>query len=409
MSITLRLAWRNIWRHPRRTWLTAGAMVFSNLLLIFLISIQLGSYRMMIENMLAPFTGHLQVQYEGYNDDQRIRQVVPDVRGLAHALRGGLGLQTVAARGAAFALAASEERTYGIQVVGVEPAFEPRVSTLPGLVAAGRFFEDPSAAEIVIGTVLARNLKVGVGDELTLLGSGRDGSFAATVVHVVGIFNSGMPDMDRAFAQMPLAFFQDTFAMDGAGHSIVINAPDLFAVAAVRHTAQALLPAGEGLVVQHWDDLQPGLQQVIRADLAGAWVMYAVLVILVAFSVLNTQLMSVLERTREFGIVLSLGLTPGRLGRLVMLETALIGLLGLGLGVCLGALVTAWFAANGFAYPGMDEMAVQFNLPDRIYPDLNAISLLAGPSVVFVATLVAAIYPGARSYWLDPVQAMRAA
>ena len=95
MSITLRLAWRNIWRQPRRTWLTTGAMVFSNVLLVFLISIQLGSYRMMIDNTLAPLTGHLQVQYEGYKDDQQIRQVVPAVRGVAADMREALGLETM--------------------------------------------------------------------------------------------------------------------------------------------------------------------------------------------------------------------------------------------------------------------------------------------------------------------------
>ncbi len=409
MSITLRLAWRNLWRQPRRTWLTAGAMVFSNILLVFLISIQLGTYRMMIDNTLSAFVGHLQVQQDGYKDDQRIRQVVPAVQELAAEMREGLELDTVAARGVAFALASSEARTYGIQIVGVEPDYEPRVSSLPGLVEQGRFLEDPAAPEIVIGTVLARNLKARIGDELTILGSGRDGSFAAAIVNIVGVFDSGVTDLDRSFAEMPLAFFQDTFAMEGAGHSVVINAPDLFAVPSVGQRAQALLPVGQNLVLYDWNDLQPGLQQAIQADLFSAWFMYGVLVILVAFSVANTQLMSVLERTREFGIVMSLGLTPGRLGRLVVLETAMIALLGLALGIVLGGLLTYWFTVNGFTYPGLDEMAVQFNLPDRIYPDLNPISLLVGPLVVFLGSLVAAIYPAARLHWLQPVQAMRAA
>ena len=129
-------------------------MVFSNLLLIFLISIQLGSYRMMINNTLAPLTGHLQVQYQGYKDDQRIRQVVPEIRNLAARLREGLGVETVAARAAAFALVSSEERTYGVQIVGVEPTFEPRVSSVPGLVREGRVLGDSSAPEIVIGSTV---------------------------------------------------------------------------------------------------------------------------------------------------------------------------------------------------------------------------------------------------------------
>ena len=172
-----RLAWRNLWRQPRRTWLTTGAMVFSNVLLVFLISLQFGMYQMMIENTLQAFTGHLQVQAPGYKDEQKMRQSIPAVAALATSLREGLDTDTIAARGFAFALASSAERSYGVQVVGVEPRFEPGVSSLPGLIDEGRYLNDGSAAEIVIGTVLARNLRVGVGDELTLLGSGRDGSF----------------------------------------------------------------------------------------------------------------------------------------------------------------------------------------------------------------------------------------
>lgn len=409
MTLTLRLAWRNLWRHPRRTWLTAGAMVFCNALLVFLISFQFGTYRMMIDNTLRMFSGHVQVQAPGYLEEQRIRQSVPDAAALAATLRQSLALDDVSARATGFALASSEERSNGIQIIGVDPAFEPRVSTLPGLVREGRFLAAGDAAEIVIGEVLARNLRTGTGDELTLLGSGRDGSFAAAIVEVVGIFSSGSADLDRTLAEVPLAFFQDTFGMGAAGNSIVIRAPSEQSVAQIKHQVESDLPPGEDLLVLDWDRLHPGLRQSINADFASGWLMYGVLTILVAFSVLNTQLMSVLERTREFGIVMSLGLRPGRLGRLVLLETALMGLLGLSLGMLLGGIVTAWLSVTGFTLPGLEEVAAQYNLPDRLYPDISFLSLLMGPAVVFIASLLAAIYPALRLHWLQPVQAMRAA
>ncbi len=409
MNLTLRLAWRNLWRQPRRTWLTTSAMIFSNLLLVFMISLQFGMYRMMIDNTLGAFSGHMQIQAPGYKDDRKMRQTVPDIASLAADMRTGLNLQTVSARAAGFALASSAERSYGIQVVGVQPQHEPLVSSLPGLIKEGRYLADQNAAEIVIGRVLARNLRIGVGDELTLLGSGRDGSFAATIAVVVGIFDSGMVDLDRNIAEMPLGTFQDTFSMGTSGHEIVISAPDLFTVPDVLTTAETLLPDGEALVIHDWNALQPGLQQAIKADLASAWFMYAVLVILVAFSVLNTQLMSVLERTKEFGIIMSLGLTPGQLGRLVMLETAMMGGLGLILGVLAGSAITLWFNINGFSYPGMDAMASQFNLPSQIYPRITIVSALVGPLLVFISTLLASLYPALRLHWLHPVTAMRAA
>ena len=408
-SITFRLAWRNLWRRKRRTWLTVGAMVFSNVILVFLISMQLGMYATMIDNTVRAQTGHLQVQARGYIDDHKIRQVVPDVAALAAKLRSELGTDEVAARASAFALASSADRSYGLQVSGVQPDHEPAVSSLPGLVEQGRFLNDPDAAEIVIGSIMARNLKVHVGDELTLMGSGRDGSLAAAVVTVVGIFTTGVPDIDRSFAELPLPFFQDIFSMDGAGHAVAIMAPSLIQVGAVRTRVEALLPAGENLVVHDWDALLPGLKQAIQADFASAWFMYAVLIVLVAFSVLNTQLMSVLERTKEFGIVMSLGVTPGRLGRLVMLETGMMAMLGMVLGIVLGGALVLWLGHQGFTYPGLEEMAGKFNLPSRIYPQFSAVGLLMGPAIVLLGCLAASLYPALRLHWLEPVTAMRAA
>ena len=112
MNIILRLAWRNLWRQPRRTWLTVGAMVFSNALLVFLISIQLSTYDLMIDNTLKAFTGHIQVQAPGYKDDHKMRQLVPDVTTIAATLRRELDMETIAARASAFALASSLSRPH---------------------------------------------------------------------------------------------------------------------------------------------------------------------------------------------------------------------------------------------------------------------------------------------------------
>lgn len=409
MNIVFRLAWRNLWRHPRRTWLTTGAMVFSNILLVFMISLQFGMYGMMIDNALQIFTGHVQVQAAGYNDDQKMRQIVPNIIPLANTIRKELSSETVAARGWAFALASSEERSFGIGIYGVEPEFEAQVSNIPGLVSTGRYLETNDAAEIVVGSVLARNLHVEVGDEITLLGSGLDGSFAASVVEIVGIFDSGVNDIDRNIAEIPLGLFQEVFFMQDSGHQIVVLGENLDAVPGIQLKIQSMLPDDTDLVVIDWDEIQPGLKQAIKADLSSSLFMYLVLVILVAFSVLNTQLMSVLERTREFGIVMALGLKPGRLGRLVLLETAMMGLLGTLLGAAAGGLVTSWFTTNGLAFPGMEEMAARFNLPARMYPEVNALTLFAGPAVVFLFTMLAAIYPALRLRWQNPVDAMRVA
>ena len=407
-DVTLRMAWRNLWRHWRRTWLTVGAMIFSNGLLIFAMSLQFGSYDMMIDNSLQAYSGHLQLQHPRYLEESKMRYAIEDVAALAERLRDKLGLDSISARATGFALASSNERSYGLQIIGVDPVHEPLVSTLPGLVKQGRYLDPGRPGEIVIGAVLARNLKAALGDELTFIGSGFDDSFAAGIVTVVGIFDSGVADLDRAVAQVDLGYFQDTFAMQNRGHSLTVRAQHIDDVESLQRQISELLDTDKGVILRHWDELQPGLRQAIQADMASNSFMYIVLIVLVAFSVLNTQLMSVLERTREFGTMMALGLQPARLSRLVMLETALMTALGLVLGIAAGLAINLYLSRVGFSYPGMDEVALKFNLPERIYPAFTILSLTLGPAAVAVGSLLAALYPALRLYLLTPIDAMRA-
>jgi putative ABC transport system permease protein len=405
MWMMFRLAWRTIWRHPRRTGLTLAAIVFSDALLVWMIGLQLGQYDLMIEYALRVFTGNVQVQAVGYHKNPQIYRTIPDAAALAQRIRTKTGDEHVAVRGMGFALVSSKTRSYGAQIVGVQPRFETKVSTIPGLVKQGRFLSGDHAEEAVVGSVMARNLKIHVGDELTILGSGKDGSFAATVLPVVGIFSSGNNDMDRYFVDIPLGTFQDVFSMGHDAHVIAIGGVPAAQSATLKEAIRRIV-GNPKLVVLDWEQLIPGLKQGIQADFVTAWFMYAVLVLLVAFSVLNTFLMSVLERTREFGIMLALGLTPGRVGRLVLLESLVMAVTGFVLGVAVGVLVTLYFHIYGFSYPGMAEIASQINMPSVIYPLINFTSVTLGPAVILLATLLSALYPAARLRRVRPVDAM---
>lgn len=418
MNIELRLAWRNLWRHKKRTWITVAAMVFSNVLLVLMLSLQLGSYQMMIDNALGLFSGQIQIQHQDYLENPKFRDDIVHPQGLVNTLKQATDLETISSRGVTFALVSSASRSYGVQVVGVEPQSEPLVSTIPGLIIEGRYLqassskqnEDP-VAEVVLGKVLARNLKVGLGDELTLLGSGRDGSFAAGVATVVGIFNSSLPALDRTMIQLPLDYFQHLFASENRASYVVLNSPTPLELTQLNATIAELLAQqrpDESLQVRDWDALQPGIRQAIQADLSSAAFMYGVLILLVAFSVMNTQLMSVLERTREFGTMMALGLKPWRLVKLIFLETTMMATLGMLLGAILGAMLTQYYHVVGFYYPGMEEMAAKFNLPERFYPDVTWFATFIGPIFVMIASIIAAIYPALKIRKLDPISAMRA-
>jgi len=410
MDNLLRLAWRNLWRNKRRTWLTVSAIAFITLLMVFLITLQLGSYDLMIDSSLRIFTGQMQVQREGYLEKPQIRTVIPDARDLAQRLRADPALARigVAVRAQAFALASSANRSFGVQVVGSEPDFEPTVSTLPHQIKTGRWLNGLRAQEVVLGSTLAQNLRIQVGDELTLLGAAMDGSVAATVLPVVGIFESGMVDLDRVTVTVPLETFQEIFGMGRNAHAIVLLAPDLKQLPTIHAKVEREVPPTPRLVVLDWERLIPGLKQLTQADWTTGWFMYIALIAVVTFSILNTFIMSVLERTREFGIMLALGATPLRIGSLVFTETVLLALLGLGIGIGLGVAVAGFLSVYGFTYPGLKELMGQYGLPGLIYPQLSMTSILLGPVVILVFILVAALYPALRIRKLEAVEAIHA-
>jgi putative ABC transport system permease protein len=385
------LAWRNLWRHKKRSWLTIGAMVFCNTLLIFLVGLQVGNYRMMIDNTLSVLTGHLQVQTPAYLDSPKLRESIGASEDLIGDIRTTLGPEIkLAPRLAAGALLNSENRSFGAQILGVHPTLEQEFGVLAGTIRQGRWLN--TGTEIVIGETLAKNLQVSVGEELTLLGSGYDGSFAANVLTVVGIFQTSMADMNRSLALIPLAEFQYTFSAADQLNVIAIALPEFGETEQAKARLLAVLKA-KNLAVRDWNELVPGLRQAILSDVISAFFIYLVLAVVIVFSVLNTQLMAVLERRREFGTLLALGIAPSQLGRLVFTETLFLGLLGLTIGVGGGLVLNYYLSIHGLQFEGMEEMASKFNMSARMYPEISWFTTLAGPSLIFAGAIIASIWP----------------
>ncbi len=147
--------------------------------------------------------------------------------------------------------------------------------------------------------------------------------------------------------------------------------------------------------------------QIIQADMVNGWYMYGCLILIVTFSILNTFLMAVLERTREFGVMLALGAKHTFIGQLVMLESLFLTLSGLGIGFVIGTAITFYFYVYGFSYPGMEEIGAQFGLTDAVTPQLSLLAFTLGPTAILLFTMIASLYPALRIRILKPVDAMK--
>jgi len=411
LSIDTKMAWRNMWRNTRRTILTICAIAFASLLLVFMLSFQFGSYETMINTAVKIHTGHLQIQAKDYQEKKNIRLVVATPTNVAAVLEKVPQVRSYTFRGQAFSLVSSNERTYGALVTGIDPEREAAVSRLKSLIRKGGYLTGDDTDQALIGKILARNLRVDVGDELTVLGQGRDGSIAATVVKIKGIYSSGIDDFDRAAIHIPLKTFQEVYSMQGAVHEVVIIAASLADVAEIKASIKSALSADDyksRLKVLDWNELMPGLRQSIEMDLISGLIFYLLLVLVIAFSILNTFLMAIFERTREFGVLMAIGTTPNRLTKLLLIESLSITFIGIVAGMIIGSLLTIYFQIHGIDISGASELLKQFGISGRMYPKLSWISALSGPLAVLIITFFAALYPALKVQRMQPVQAMRA-
>jgi putative ABC transport system permease protein len=401
------LAWRNLWRQPRRTLLTLSAVAFAALVMVFLLALQVGTYGAMEDNTMGLLDGYAQVQTPSYLEDPGIRHSFGGIQVLEQALGQVPGVGVVAPRAQTYALLAHGPHSVAALLLGVRPEAERRVSRIAATTRTGRYLRGTDGAAVVLGAALARNLGARPGDRLTLLGLGRDGSVAADVLSVIGVFSSGVKDLDRGLAQMPLERFQADFAMRGQVHALAISGDSLSAVTGALPAVRGLLEP-RGLVVRDWGELEPGLKDAIRLDAATSLLWYLVLVLVSLAILLNTLLMSVLERTREFAVLLALGMRPGAVARMVWLEILMLVALGLALGIGLGAGAAGWYAVHGLVLPGAEGVFAQWGLPGRTYPELTPFSLLAAPVAIAAGAVLAGVLPLLRLRHLDPVAAMRA-
>jgi putative ABC transport system permease protein len=402
------LAWRNLWRRPQRTLLSLASIALVVALLVCMLSFQRGVYATMKENNLRVFDGYAQFQPEGYADDPAIDRVIDDPGRVARDALAIEGVSTAAARVNGFGILANGERSYGALIAGVDPGSEAQLSTIAATVHEGRYLNDTDSDAAVLGELLARNLQVTVGGRVSVLGASRDGSVGADVLKVVGIFRSGIPQLDRSILEMPLARAQQAFDMTDRANTIALGGPTLAAVDAALPRLDAL-GARHGIAVLDWKELEPAMRDAIALKYTMSLLLYLTLVAVVAFIILNALLMSVLERTHEFGVLLAIGMRARAIALMVWLELLSLALSGCLAGFAIGGGTVWWLERRGISFGSLGELLAQYGLPPRLYPTLDLVSAATGPVAILLAIVLGGIVPYLRVARLTAVAAMRSA
>lgn len=400
-----KLAWRNVLRNQRRSAITVLSIAVGLAALTFIWAFIDGQNSQMIRNSTRFLAGDVQVHLKGYHDDPTLDLTMADALPVLASARADPNVEAAAVRLEGKALASRGDKSRGIMLVGVDPQEEAQVSALFNAVVSGRPLIDNTPG-VLIGEQLAQALGLAAGDELLLVGQGYDGSLASGRYPVRGVFRTRLDDLDGRVAVLPLAVVRDFFVAPAGASAIALRLRDRDQLDPTQvRLAQQLGPRYE---VLGWPQLLPMVSVSTRFHAVMGWVVLAVFVGIVAAAVANPILMAVIERTREFGIMLALGTGRGQLLGLVLIEAMLLGGLGLLAGNALGLAVTGFFARRGIDL-GAFGSAVRTmpGLEDVLYPLIRFERSTMLSLLVFAIACLTALYPAAKAALLEPVAAIR--
>jgi ABC-type lipoprotein release transport system permease subunit len=404
---TTRMAWRNLWRNPRRTALALAAIGLSVTLVLAYTSILRAYGEWIVETITGPMLGHVQVHAPQWRKDRLMDRTLTNTAAKLAELRRDPDVASATARVYAPALAALGEEGFAVIVIGIDSRAESGPARL--ITEAVEPLEDHDA---LIGRQLAEAMNVRAGDEIAVVGQGVDGSLANDLFTVKAIVTTSVDLVNRQGLLIELSSAQTLFAMPDEVHEIVIHArhPDM-ASPLSRRIASSTAFAGDEVL--DWRTLAPEMVTLVRVtDLAGMLVLLLVF-IAAAAGVANTMVMATFERTREFGMLLALGTHPARLIRLVVAESIALGAVGAVLGSVVGIVLVAITHRTGIDYSwlagsGPSELSfagLRFSL--RFYPTLGVVDVVRAVAAVCVTSLAAATGPALRASRLQPVQALR--
>lgn len=402
----IKIAWRNIVRSRRRSLITIGAVGFGLGALIFIWGFVAGAHRQMIENYTSLTTSQVQIQQKGFQQTQKLETYLDNPDQLLARLELSSSLAAVAPRIRAVGLISSSESSAGTLILGVDPVKEARLSRLAQQVKQGAFLQLGEDKQVIIGQALAKNLNVGLGEKIVMMSQALDGSIASGAYRIVGLLNTGIDEIDKGLVLMTYAAAEQLFVMENKASEIALKLVDVDQTPQVVQSLKDLFPQ-DNIEVLSWDQISPMLKQWIEFDDAFVWVIVLIIMIVVAIGILNTVLMGVLERTREFGILMAIGTARGQVILMVVLESFFLGVIGSLFGLLLGVVLISHFGYHGINLSIFNNAFSSFYMDPVIYPQFAGGYVWASTGMVLTVSCLASIYPSWYAAHLKPVEAIR--
>lgn len=397
----IKLSWRNLWRNRRRTLITVASIVFAIVFAIFLDSLLLGLNKQMTDSLVGVYSGHFQIQQEGYWQDKSLHNSFVPNDSLDTALTGTEGIKGFSYRLESVALAATDELTRGTVVMGINPDKEKNITGFDKKIIQGNYLGETNN-QALVGKGLAEKMNISVGDSLVLVGEGYHGASAADKYEVSGIIRLGSPDLDNNIVILKLEDAQFLYGAYNRVTSIPVFLRPNQSQEEVMVALGSILEAG--FIVKPWQEMLLMLTQSIGLVDAMRIITIVLLYILISFSILGTIIMMTHERMNELRIVLSIGMRKTKLQLMILTEIFFMALLGAILGFFVSYPIVGYFEARPIEIKGKSAAGWESYGIDPILPTLVDFGVLTKHAlIILVISILLSIYAIRQVSTLKPV------
>ena len=402
--LLVKIAFRNVFRQKRRTLLTVLTMFIGFTLASLSIAWSDGTYSNIINMFTRNQLGHIQIHKQGYLDRPALYKTIDQYKAVGRLIEDVPGVEFWAPRLYCAGLVSVGEKSAGARIIGIDPQREQTATRFDKKIVQGRMFSNEPAHEALLGKGLAKTLKAEVGDEIVIVSQGADGSIANDLYTIVGFISSGNKIADQNSFYLHLTDAQELLVLEGRIHEISIVGEDLDIIPSLAADIETVV-ANPDLAVAPWQEFAKQFYRAMKADQQGGWIMLAIIILVVAVGVLNTVLMTVLERTREYGVLRAIGTGPGQIFSLVLIEVFIMAIISIILAIGLSYAVNYALSIHGVAMPTpFTYGGIEFR---KMYTEINARSFYIPALCVVFSAMFVAIFPATKAAHVAPAKAMR--
>ena len=400
------MAWRNIWRNKRRTFITTASVFFAVIMAVLMRSANTGIYEHMVHNVVSFSSGYIQIHQKGYWNEQSIENSFKENEEIYNLLSRQKEITEFVPRLESFALISTEDKTKGVLVIGIDPSKENNVTQLSEKIVEGNYINADDRS-VLLPEGLAANLDLHVGDTVVLLSQGYHGASAAGKYPIKGIIHFGSPELNKRLVNMPLKLMQEMYGAENQVTSISLMMKEGAELTGAKEKIISEIDTSQ-YEVMDWKQMLPEIDQIIEGDKAGDYFVVGILYMIIAFGLFGTILMMTRERTHEFGILVAIGMKKRMLASVVMMESFFIAFIGTLAGMICAIPIILRFKNHPIKLgKEMQEMYDNYGI-EAIIPFSNKLSVFTEQAaIVFFISVFLSLYAALKILRLNAIDAIR--